>query len=184
MHNGPTNITKSQEYLGHSGGLSISFNYESQIPFYPYVHLSNCTFINNSAATINPELNELVVQKQIFPGRGGGASVILNAVNAIGVVIEWCYFGENFALGYGGGLYVLANGQTNHTIVVNNTKFINNKSQRGGGLQMGFIDPGTLNKVISILAYNTEFIGNTASYGGGVNFQQSSEPSMYSLLGN
>ena len=175
MHNGPTNVTKSQIYLGHSGGLSIGFNYESQISFNPYVHLSNCTFINNSVDAVNTELDEIVIRERIFPGRGGGASVIFNVVNAVSIMIESCYFRENFALGYGGGMYILPNGHTNHTVVVKNTKFINNKSQRGGGLHVGFIDPGALNRVVSVSTYNTEFIGNTALYGGGFDFAQSCE---------
>lgn len=175
MHNGPTNITKSQIYLGNSGGLSIGFNYESRIQFNPYVHLLNSTFINNSVDAVNTEIDELVIRKRIFIGRGGGASIIFKAVNAISIVIEWCYFRDNFALGYGGGLYIVPDGHTNHTVVVNNTKFINNNSQRGGGLHVGFIDPGALNRVISALVYNAEFIGNNALYGGGLDFAQSSE---------
>ena len=175
MHNGPTNITKSQTYLGHSGGLSIGFNNESQIQLNPHVQVSNSTFINNSVGAANSELDEIVIRKRIFRGRGGGASIIFNAVNAINIMIEWCYFRENVAQGYGGGLYVVPDGHTNHTVVVNNTKFMNNKSQRGGGLHIGFIDPGTLNRAISVFTYNTEFVGNSALYGGGLDFAQSSK---------
>ena len=174
-NNGPANIIKSQKYLGQSGGLSIGYNYDSENDFNPIVHISNSAFINNSVMTGIIDYDEAAIRNRLFPGRGGGASIIANSLNAIYATIEWCYFKDNSAQGYGGGLYIVPSGQTNHTCVINNTKFINNRSPNGGGIHMGFLIPGTLNRAISILIYNTEFTANYASHGGGANFLHTSE---------
>eukprot|EP00731_Ephydatia_muelleri_P010295 Em0005g881a len=167
-HNGPTYILKRQRYRGHSGGLSIGFNYDSVIGYNPQVLVSNCTFVNNSVQTRVTTATQ-VLQNRIFTGRGGGASIIINAADSVGAVVEDCYFTQNGASTLGGGLYTIPDGLSNHTIIVNRTKFVNNWSDGGGGgLQQVYINPGSLSRLLSVLTYNCDFIGNSATIGGGV----------------
>ena len=67
-----------------------------------FVRLSSSVFINNSAIIEYVELDEIVIQDRIFPGRGGGAYMIVNALNALNVIIEQCYFKDSIAKVYGG----------------------------------------------------------------------------------
>lgn len=64
-----------------------------------------------------------VIADQSFPGRGGGVALIFS-VNRTSVraLIEDCLFLENAALALGGGLYVLLDGLSNHTVIINRTK--------------------------------------------------------------
>ena len=168
QNNGPTYIIKTQRYRGHSGGLSVGYNYDSVIGYNPLVLVSNSTFINNSVMT-RLTTDTQVLQNRIFTGRGGGASIIINAADSVFALVEDCYFGENSALTLGGGLYTIPDGLSNHTIIVNRTKFINNRSLGGGGgLQQVYINPGSLSRLLSVLTYNCDFIGNTATVGGAI----------------
>ena len=167
-HNGPTYILKRQRYRGHSGGLSIGFNYDSVVGYNPRVLVSSTTFINNSVQTRLTTATQ-VLQNRIFTGRGGGASIIINAADSVSALVEDCYFTQNGASTLGGGLYTIPDGLSNHTIVVNRTKFVNNRSDGGGGgLQLVYINPGSLSRLLSVLTYNCDFIGNSATIGGGV----------------
>ena len=168
-HNGPTYIIKRQRYRGHSGGLSIGYNLDAVVGYNPQVLVANSSFINNSVMTRLTAATQ-VLQNRIFAGRGGGASIIINAADSVRALVEDCYFAENSALTLGGGLYTIPDGPlTGHNVIVNRTKFVKNHSfGGGGGLQLVYIDPGSLSRLLSVMAYNCEFIGNTATIGGAI----------------
>ena len=59
-----------------------------------------------------------IFQDMKFVGRGGGAALIINAESAANVVIRRCEFIENTAVEFGGGMYVLLQGPTSHSVTV------------------------------------------------------------------
>ena len=64
-----------------------------------------------------------VIADQSFPGRGGGVALIFSVnLTSVRAHIEDCLFVENLALELGGGLYVLLDGLTNHTVTINRTR--------------------------------------------------------------
>ena len=64
-----------------------------------------------------------VISDQSFPGRGGGVALIFSVnQSSVRAHIADCLFEENLALELGGGLYVLLDGLTNHTVTINRTR--------------------------------------------------------------
>ena len=64
-----------------------------------------------------------VIQDRAFPGRGGGVAVIVHAeMRPANLVIEDSYFADNAALESGGGLYVLFDGLSSHTVNISRTR--------------------------------------------------------------
>ena len=59
---------------------------------------------------------------QILSGRGGGVALIVNSNVAADVGFSDCVFRENTAAEYGGGMYVLLQGPTSHTLAVNSSR--------------------------------------------------------------
>lgn len=71
------------------------------------------------------ELQEVrggVIEDRTFPGRGGGVALIFNSNEPATAQVEDCLFSENSALEFGGGLYVLLDGLSDHTITINRTR--------------------------------------------------------------
>lgn len=60
---------------------------------------------------------------QILIGRGGGVALIVNADSAAEVEILGCDFLENTAAEFGGGLYVLLQGATSHSVSINRNRY-------------------------------------------------------------
>ena len=64
-----------------------------------------------------------VIADQSFPGRGGGVALLFSVnQTSVRAHIEDCLFEDNVALELGGGLYLLLDGLTNHTITINRTR--------------------------------------------------------------
>lgn len=179
-HNGPVHVLKLSAYRGHAGGLSIAYNWENvSIAGRPEVTVSGCYFYNNSASGPSSSMQQstsTLLKKLVFTGRGGGAAINTNSVLSVFVLVFNSTFEENYALSYGGGIYLAWGRVSGHTVIINHTQFIRNRTPGGaGGLEMGFAKGGSNENAIRVFAYNCEFIENKATHGGGVYFFSSSE---------
>ena len=179
-HNGPVRVLKLEEYRGHSGGLSVAYNWNDlNETVYPNVTISDCQFYNNSASGPSSSIQQstsTLLTRLLFTGRGGGAAVIINSPVSVHLHVLNCTFDGNYALSYGGGLYLAWGRVSGHVVVINHTRFIRNRTPGGaGGLEMGFAQGGYEEDAIRVFAYKCEFIENTATHGGGVYFFSSCE---------
>ena len=92
----------------------------------------------------------------------------LNSVTSIDVQVQECRFEKNYALSYGGGLYLAWDRPSGHRTTLNNTAFIENETPGGaGGLELGFARGGNSVTGNQVFAYNLYFLRNKATYGGG-----------------
>ena len=169
-HNGPVSVTKPQPYRGHAGGLSLGYHQEKTLLPGPYAIVSHCVFRNNSSDPLaNIHSTTQLFQRFLFTGRGGGCAFTINPVYSLNATVEDCFFEDNFARTYGGGLYVGYSGHSNHTVVVNRVKLVHNWTPlAAGGLEVGYVQGATLDATNSLFVYNSEFIENHAGRGGGV----------------
>ena len=179
-HNGPVRVLKLEAYRGHSGGLSVAYNWNVvNITMQPTVTISNCQFFNNSASGPSSNIQQstsTLLTRLLFTGRGGGAAVIINSPISVLVHILNCTFEENYALSYGGGIYLAWGSVSGHVVVINNTQLVRNRTPGGaGGLEMGFAQGGYEQNAIKVFVYSSEFIENEATHGGGVYFFSSCE---------
>ena len=169
-HNGPVSIVKKEEYRGHGGGLSLGYHSSIDIPE-PMVHVVGCSFWNNTSdplANIVQSTSQLF-EKFVFIGRGGGCAITINPVFSINASFEDCFFMENFARSFGGGLYVGFNGYDNHTVVVRRVRFVRNQTPgAAGGLEIGYVQGAGEGDTNKIFVYDSEFFENHAANGGGV----------------
>lgn len=170
--NGPVRITKLFPWRGHSGGLSVAFNFiEPLNGINPSASIRDSHFRNNSvrAAVRGRQTTSQLLRRQLPTGRGGGCAVNINSITSVRVLVEGCVFERNFALSYGGGLYFAWDIASGHRSVVNRTDFIENESPGGaGGLEIGFARGGSESTGNQVFAYNLHFKRNKATYGGGV----------------
>ena len=179
-HNGPVRVLKFDEYRGHSGGLSVAYNWNAlNTTTQPLVAISNCQFHNNSASGPSSNIQQstsTLLTRLLFTGRGGGAAVIINSPVSVQVHMLNCTFDDNYALSYGGGLYLAWGRVSGHVVRINRTRFIRNRTPGGaGGLEMGFAQGGFEDNAIRVFAYSCEFVENEATHGGGVYFFSSCE---------
>lgn len=170
--NGPVMITKYFDWRGHAGGLSVAFNFLSPLNYSEITAvIRDCTFRNNSvrAAVSGRQSTSQLLRRFIATGRGGGCAINLNSVTSARVEVTGCLFENNFALTYGGGLYLAWNLVSNHRTILNDIMFIENKCPGGaGGLELGFARGGREEISNELYASNLRFVRNMASYGGGV----------------
>ena len=170
--NGPVVITKYFDWRGHAGGLSVAFNFITALNRSTLTTvIRDSTFRNNSvrAAVSGRQTTSQLLRRFIPTGRGGGCAINVNSLTSVHVEVSGCVFEKNFALTYGGGLYLAWDIASSHRTMLNDTTFIENESPGGaGGLEMGFARGGTEAVGNQVYASNLRFVGNTATYGGGV----------------
>ncbi len=171
-HNGPVLVLKTQQYRGHSAGLSIGTKEESTNNSGIHFMVTDCTFRNNTsnALTSNVAATATVLTSLIFPGRGGGCSILMNTSFPANATVENCMFQENSASNIGGGIYLVFSGYSSHEIVINKTKFLQNYCDSAGGLQYGLSEGVQRGANIVFLVIDSEFVENSARFGGGIHF--------------
>ncbi len=132
--------------------------------------VTGCTFRNNTSITPPDELGATtrLLTTFVFPGRGGGCSILMNTTSPANATVENCIFEDNSASVFGGGLYLGFSGYSFHDIVVNNTRFVRNRSNSAGGLQYGFLEGLEQGDSIILVVSNSEFVENSARFGGGM----------------
>ena len=171
-NNGPARITKFFPWRGHAGGLSVAFNYIQPLNGIRLsVLVRDSYFRNNSvqAAVAGRQTTSQLLRRSLPTGRGGGCAINTNSITSVSVLVHDCVFERNFALTYGGGLYLAWVRASGHRTTINNTLFIENESPGGaGGIELGFARGGTASEGNQVFAYNLHFVRNRATYGGGV----------------
>ena len=171
MHNGPVSHTlKSQPFRGNSGGLSIAYNNVTSSGVKLSVFVERCIFINNSAL---PDLqlqltSSLAVSSKTFTGRGGALGLLLsNELQHIEVLVRGCQFHGNSAQNFGGGMYVLFDVDSGHTVTISECYFgINAVPYFAGGLFTAFIGQGSVSKHSVQIVTDCSFFQNRAMQGG------------------
>ena len=175
-------MLKLEAYRGHSGGLSVAYDWNdvnTTLHVQPTVIISNCQFFSNSASGPSSNIQQstsTLLTRLLFTGRGGGTAVIINSPISVLVHAINCTFEENYALSYGGGIYLAWGSVSGHIVMINQTRFVRNRTPGGaGGLEMGFAQGGYKDNAIKVFVYSSEFIENEATHGGGVYFFSSCE---------
>lgn len=101
------------------------------------IHVFSCEYVNLNSNTILDGLTikggYAVLINGIGTERGGG--IYVNQTSGGSFKIENCILEENYAVGYGGGLYVF-----NGNPIIENSIFRNNKAFIGGGMYLWYSD--------------------------------------------
>ena len=88
----------------------------------------------------------------------------------ISVHVEGCVFRDNYAKAFGGGLYLLFDGDaTQHYVSVSNSTFLSNLGELGGGgILMSWLVNGLPDHPHTVDLTDVVFVGNVGSAGGGL----------------
>ena len=116
---------KTQLSLSHTHTHThTAYNYASDNTVAPVATVTNSVFYNNTGGTALDVFSTTeLLQQLLFPGRGGGLAIIANSLVAINVLVADCLMQENSAENYGGGMYTLLDGLSNHVITVTRSRF-------------------------------------------------------------
>lgn len=133
-NNGPVVITKFIPFRGHSAGLSIAFN---SFKFKPSnrsgltVVVRDSVFRNNSvrASVSSRQTTSQLLKQFLVTGRGGGCVLAVHSIIPVDIIVTGCVFEKNFALSYGGGVFMAWTLVTNHTTSISHTSFIKTSAQ-------------------------------------------------------
>lgn len=170
-NNGPVSITKLIPLRGHSGGLSIGFYFlEALNGTRLTAVVKDCVFRNNSvqASVSGRQTTSQLLSRLLITGRGGGCAITVHSVTSLDVFVTGCIFERNYALSFGGGMYMAWIRVSNHTTTITHTSFIENECPGGaGGLEMGFGMGGPEDIANKLFGSDLRFVGNRATYGGG-----------------
>ena len=182
-NNGPVTVSKFVPFRGHSGGLSVAFNFTQPLNRTRLTAtISDIIFRNNSASASvsGAQSTTQFLRSSLVPGRGGGCAVVENSKTPLDVLVTRCTFERNSALTYGGGMFMSWSRVSNHTTTITDSSFIENDcpGAGAGGLVIGFDRSGPDEIADQLLASNVRFIGNTAVYGGGAYVFIASKSSM------
>ena len=160
-----------------SGGLALQYDRMSTTF---YANIEKCYFISGTAgdrsdfstilsdflaAGINSGINE-----NQFTGRGGGMGIYIRSSDDSFVTIEVknCSFMHNYAELFGGGLYLYVGGSdSNHSVIVRDTLFLNNScAAAGGAVQMALLIQNVGYPGSQFNYTNCVFKNNYADFGG------------------
>ena len=179
-----TAMQEKEQYRSNSGGLSIAYHTNNTVYFnqsrQPWVHVIDCVFRQNRVllpgANTQQQINQALNNHYYF-GRGGGFGLFLDEyfINII-ADIERCWFDENFAQSFGGGLYLYVDGSsTQHALTVRDCNFTRNQAgdgSFGGGLQVALLIRNSDRQPSRISVIRCNFTENKASFGGGLSTVQ------------
>ena len=184
-HNGPVTVFKQEQYRGSAAGISIGYDdnhyADSGTPFDSVpggagsVSVTNCTFQNNTHTPITDQQvnTHNFFSRYVFPGRGGALSLTVNSSFPFNANITDCLVVDNLAQSFGGGLYIVYSGYSEHLTIVNNSRFVSGHAQDGGGggLVVAFVEAGRRESFnVRLEVYNSIFADNSAVFGGGIFF--------------
>ena len=122
-----------ERFRGNTGAVAVGFYEMEEGRNHPIVHVSGSNFTNNSASNFRSS-NE-ALGGGILVGRGGGMGVwMIEMRYNISILVSDCLFEGNIAEVFAGGLYFLfSGGPSQHSGVVENTRFISNRAELGAG---------------------------------------------------
>lgn len=172
-NNGPVTITKFVPIRGHSGGLSIGFLFMRPLITNQTrltAEVRDSVFRNNSvqSSVSGRQTTSQLLTKFLITGRGGGYATSIHSIIPVDIIVTGCMFERNFALSFGGGMYMGWFVAGNHTTTISHTSFIENECPGGaGGLEIGFARAGSQYTGNKLFGSDLLFVGNTATYGGG-----------------
>lgn len=161
-------------YRGNTGGIAIGYNHSPQnLSSSPHVKLSNIIFHNNSALATSHVISiSTTAFSQVFTGRGGALGIFVNeSYHNVTVVISNCSIDANYARSFGGGVYVIVNGDTaQHILLVDDTNITSNVAMMhgGGGMQLSFLSNGIPTAPHRAVFTRCSFDNNKAEAGGGM----------------
>lgn len=159
-------------YRGNTGAVAIGFNDVPQHLSTPCIRIQDSDFLNNRATAQSTfETSNQAFTNQYFTGRGGGLGIFVNeSFHNITVTVHDCTFGGNFARSFGGGMYILFNGEnTQHFIIVERTEIVSNIALKGGGgIQLSYISNGVQATPHTGTFVDCSFTANRGEAGGGI----------------
>lgn len=172
-HNQGTGIVPLP-YRGNTGAVAIGYNGLSpNLSATPTVSVSNSVFRNNSALATSRVISiSATAFSQVFTGRGGALGVFVNeSLHNMTIAIRNCSIVGNSARSFGGGAYVLFNGNTaQHVLLAEEVTLSSNMVtlHGGGGMQFSFLSNGIPTAPHMAILTNCLFDNNTAQAGGGI----------------
>jgi hypothetical protein len=177
-----TDIAKTQ-YRSNAGAVSIAYssiNTTSPITSEPFVHITGCTFWNNSAflpLQNSSEQISLALNNNHFFGRGGGLGIFIQEkLRNVMTFIQNCTFVENYAASFGGGAYLYISGEeSHHNFSVEDCNFTRNSAGEGsfgGGVQVALLIQNQMSPPCNLEFIRCVFDSNMADYGGGLSTVQ------------
>ena len=159
-------------YRGNTGAVAVGFNDVPPDFPPPCIRIQGSQFINNSATAASIfETSNQAFTNQYFTGRGGGLGIFINeSFHNLTVRIDGCKFEGNFARSFGGGVYMLFNGEgTQHFIFVEKSELVFNTALKGGGgIQLSYISNGIQATPHTAIFTECFFTGNRGEAGGGI----------------
>ena len=112
------------------------------------------------------------MEARTFTGRGGGVALVFNAISNVTVTIELTKFEENFANGFGGGLFILIDGiSANQSFDISNNHFLSNTARFGGAaIFFGYLSSISNTDISTIAIKDCWFIRNRRGFVGAISF--------------
>jgi len=156
-------------FRGNTGAVAIGYNNNPITTDSPTILVENCLFTSNQAISRSSYTADYAVFNRIFTGRGGALGLLINeSSNNLTAVIKSCQFINNFAVSFGGGVYVVLDGKdTQHRVTVSNCWFVNNTGTLGaGGILITYFTNGKHSFPMTARIQNCSFFGNQGKYGG------------------
>lgn len=170
------NVTSlNDRYRADAPGLSVSYKFERVPNSYPTLMVQGCTFKENRAnisGTLLEEQTSQVLNENYYPARGGALSLIITeSMTNISASVVDCVFLKNEARAFGGAMYIGLDGNnTNHSMIVSNTQFIENKCSEGSGgaVFLGYLKREANSNPSVFIFSDCNFVNNSGSSGGGI----------------
>ena len=128
------------------------------------VEIINCTFTDNCAVLPTGEGGSStdVLINNVFVGRGGALSVLINTDDYLKFELSNSSFINNSAEAFGGGVYCLTQRGYIQAYTIHNNVFMNNKGPRAGALGLFYLIVPS-NSAYNYNICNCTFYNNTAS---------------------
>ena len=140
------------------------------------IFITKCIFRNNTSKSQRNVPALSLFQRNIYAGRGGALTILLNSITPFDVTIRDCEFKDNTAIYFGGGAYIIFFEYLTHKVVLDNVMVERNYCSdfSGGGIYIPII--GEADNLLfsgqNIGIFNSTFTDNVSpTTGGGVYIQ-------------
>lgn len=165
----------TERFSGNSGGLSVGYDDTVRPDDFrnvtPEVVVRHSTFDNNRALAENQFIYSVsyVLRERLYNQRGGALAIFTGTPSySARVLIEGSTFEKNIAQDSGGAVYMnLFGNDTNHSVWITETTFVENEGPDGGALEITQLTYTALEKPYSIYVTNSQFLRNKGHFGGG-----------------
>ncbi|PVX44641.1 putative secreted protein (Por secretion system target) [Flavobacterium sp. 103] len=140
------------------------------------IHVFSCEYVNLNSTTILDGLTIKGGYAKLANGFGNekGGGIYVNQTSSGSFIVKNCILEENYAIGYGGGLYVF-----NSNPIIENCIFRNNKAFQGGGMYLEYTKAIINNcHIDNNIADNFPTSGYSSLRGGGICIGSYSSPTI------